>query len=217
MLNVLINVLQLNRLIVKHFYAMLLSLTFKCEDVIGLFWGLTLLLTMTWNHKITYEALCNKMCLWNTDALKYWYWCPRSDSFPMNPEKRQWVSETGCLTLHATIFQLYMWGHMDVQVDWRRSSWTYGGLQTFWGFFNLPIQTLTRGQPFYCYSEKMPHFSHLLRHAWGYGGPILILNPNGPHSFLIPYKRKFSRGSNFRYFRERLENAKICLREKLYL
>ena len=32
----------------------------------------------------------------------------------------------------------------------------------------------------------------------------------------IPYKRKFSRGSNFRYFRERSENAKICLREKLY-
>ena len=32
----------------------------------------------------------------------------------------------------------------------------------------------------------------------------------------IPYKRKFSRGSNFRYFRERFQNAKICLREKLY-
>ena len=34
---------------------------------------------------------------------------------------------------------------------------------------------------------------------------------------MIPYKRKFSRESNFRYFRERFENAKICLREKLYL
>ena len=32
----------------------------------------------------------------------------------------------------------------------------------------------------------------------------------------LPYKRKFSRGSNFRYFRERFENAKICHREKLY-
>ena len=33
---------------------------------------------------------------------------------------------------------------------------------------------------------------------------------------VVQYKRKFSRGSNFRYFRERFENAKICLREKLY-
>ena len=33
----------------------------------------------------------------------------------------------------------------------------------------------------------------------------------------LPYKRKFSRESNFRYFRERFENAKICLHEKLYL
>ena len=33
----------------------------------------------------------------------------------------------------------------------------------------------------------------------------------------LPYKRKFSRESNFRYFREWFENAKICLREKLYL
>ena len=32
----------------------------------------------------------------------------------------------------------------------------------------------------------------------------------------IPYSQKFSRESNFRYFRERFENAKICLREKLY-
>ena len=33
--------------------------------------------------------------------------------------------EICCLTLHATIFQLYMWRHIDVQADWRRS-WTYG-------------------------------------------------------------------------------------------
>ena len=34
---------------------------------------------------------------------------------------------------------------------------------------------------------------------------------------VLPYKWKFSRESNFRYFREWFENAKICLREKLYL
>ena len=31
----------------------------------------------------------------------------------------------------------------------------------------------------------------------------------------IPYNQKFSRESNFRYFREWFENVKICLREKL--
>ena len=34
---------------------------------------------------------------------------------------------------------------------------------------------------------------------------------------LLPYMRKFSREFNFRYFREWFENAKISLREKLYL
>ena len=32
----------------------------------------------------------------------------------------------------------------------------------------------------------------------------------------VAYNQKFSRESNFPYFRERFENAKICLREKLY-
>ena len=32
----------------------------------------------------------------------------------------------------------------------------------------------------------------------------------------VPYNQKFSRESNFHYFRERFENAKICLREKMY-
>ena len=29
-----------------------------------------------------------------------------------------------CLTSHSTIFQLYIWRHIDVQANWR--SWTYG-------------------------------------------------------------------------------------------
>ena len=47
----------------------------------------------------------------------------------------------------------------------------------FVGFFNVPVQTPTRDPPFYGYSEKPPHFSRLLRHAWGYGGHILDLTP----------------------------------------
>ena len=31
----------------------------------------------------------------------------------------------GCLTSQLTIFHSYMWRHIDVQADWRRS-WTYG-------------------------------------------------------------------------------------------
>ena len=47
-------------------------------------------------------------------------------------------------------------------------------------FLNVLVQTPTRGEPIYGYSEKPPHFSRLLRCAWGYGGPILVLNPVVP-------------------------------------
>ena len=51
----------------------------------------------------------------------------------------------------------------------------------FVGFSSVPVRDPTRGQPFYGYYEKPSHFSHLLRRAWGYGGPILILNSPDPH------------------------------------
>ena len=38
----------------------------------------------------------------------------------------------------------------------------------FVGFFNVPVQTPTRGQTFYGDSEKPHHFSHFLRHGWEY-------------------------------------------------
>ena len=47
----------------------------------------------------------------------------------------------------------------------------------FVGFSNMPVQAPTRDQPFYGYSEKLPHFSCPLRRAWGYGGSILVVNP----------------------------------------
>ena len=47
-------------------------------------------------------------------------------------------------------------------------------------FFNVSVQAPTRGQPFYGYSEKSPHFSRILRRAWGYGGPIVVLHPKVP-------------------------------------
>ena len=51
----------------------------------------------------------------------------------------------------------------------------------FVGFFNVPGQAPTHSQPLYGYSEKPPHFSRLLRRAWGYGGPIFVLQSQGPH------------------------------------
>ena len=39
-------------------------------------------------------------------------------------ENMRWIwGEFGCLMSHLTIFQSYMWRHIDVQADWR--SWTY--------------------------------------------------------------------------------------------
>ena len=63
-----------------------------------------------------------------------------------------------------------------------------GGLKTA---FDLPLGSPTiditcpskhrhRDTLFMVYSEKPPHVIRLLRRAWGYGGPILVLNP-GPH------------------------------------
>ena len=50
----------------------------------------------------------------------------------------------------------------------------------FVGFFNVPVQAPTRDPPFYSYSEKPPHFSRLLRHAWG-RRTHSRLKPPGPH------------------------------------
>ena len=55
----------------------------------------------------------------------------------------------------------------------------------FGGFFNVPVQAPTRDPPFYGYSEKPPHFSRLLRHAWEYGGYSLDLNPPGSPNVTI--------------------------------
>ena len=54
----------------------------------------------------------------------------------------------------------------------------------FVGFFYVPVQSPTRGQPFNGYFEKPPHFSRLSRRTWGYGGPILVLTP--PPSLFYP-------------------------------
>ena len=52
----------------------------------------------------------------------------------------------------------------------------------FVGLSNVQVQAPTLGQPFYGYLQKKPsHFSQLLLRAWGYGGPIFILNPSGLH------------------------------------
>ena len=47
-----------------------------------------------------------------------------------------------------------------------------------WGSLTCPSKHRHgTNHPFYGSSEKPTHFSCLLRCAWGYGGPICILNP----------------------------------------
>ena len=95
-----------------------------------------------------------------------------------------WVSEIGCLTSHWTIFQLYMWRHIDVQADWRRS-WTYGrapnAIDISQGSFTCPSKHRHGTNLFIRWFRHTAPISRLLRSRWGYGGHILNLNPPGPH------------------------------------
>ena len=50
-------------------------------------------------------------------------WRTQGQSWVLHTLGLSWI---GCLTSQLTIFQSYMWRHIDVQADWRRSSWTYG-------------------------------------------------------------------------------------------
>ena len=80
-------------------------------------------------------------------------------------------------------------------------------VEPFVGFFNVPVQARTSFHDYSLlindtspihstslemlipsevecmelgFSEKPPHFSRLLRRAWEYGGPILVLHPRAP-------------------------------------
>ena len=58
----------------------------------------------------------------NLQGLIYWKYFdiePHTNSVTL--VELSWI---GCLTSQLTIFQSYMWRHIDVQADWR--SWTYG-------------------------------------------------------------------------------------------
>ena len=87
-----------------------------------------------------------------------------------------WVlSWIGCLTSQLTIFQSYMWRHIDVQADWRRS-WTYGrapnAIDISVGFFNVPVLAPTRDHPFY---TVIPTHQHS---TLGFCGPKYIYDWN---------------------------------------
>ena len=95
----------------------------------------------------------------------------------------EWMSEIGCLTSHATIFQLYMWRHIDVQADWRRN-WTYGRASRH--FVGFSLQAPIRATLFNVISRNRPIYSSLTTRC-RYGGPILILTPRGPHGETISF------------------------------
>ena len=69
--------------------------------------------------------------IWYSDFHKGYELMPRTDisskclfKLTQSVWTFAWMREIGCLTSTSTIFQLNMWRHIDVQVNWR--SWTYG-------------------------------------------------------------------------------------------
>ena len=74
----------------------------------------------------------------------------------------------GCLTSHATIFQLYMWRYIDVQAGWRRSR-TYGrapnAIDISWGSLTCPSKHRHGTTLFIRLFRETAPFSRLLRHA----------------------------------------------------
>ena len=112
--------------------------------------------------------------------------------------------EIGCLTSQLTIFQSYMWRHIDVQADWRRS-WTYGrapnAIDISYGSLTCSSKHRHGTTLFIRWFRHTAPFSRLLRSRWGYGGHILDLTP-GP-----------SRGN---YFQKRPFGASLHILTKLY-
>ena len=91
------------------------------------------------------------------------------------------MSEIGCLTSHGMIFQLYMCRPIEKEVE------PMIGLQSPLLFRSVLWRvrpSTDQGPTFYGYSEKAPHFSRILRRAWGYGGPIVVVHPRVPREEL---------------------------------
>ena len=59
----------------------------------------------------------------NTTSLDFYFSFLQISVFKM--VNSWWWWWIGCFTSQLMIFQSYMWRHIDVQADWRRS-WTYG-------------------------------------------------------------------------------------------
>ena len=73
----------------------------------------------------------------------------------------------------------YICDGTDVQADWRRNC-TYSRARHihFVGFFNVPVQAQTRGQPFIRLFRETTQFNRLLRHTGG-TADVLSSSPRG--------------------------------------
>ena len=75
---------------------------------------------------LCHETVCisKENFLWTVTKLWFptWIICPCFIRFSTCADIE--VKWSVCLTSQLTIFQSYMWRHIDVQADWR--SWTYG-------------------------------------------------------------------------------------------
>ena len=89
-----------------------------------------------------------------------------------------WLLNVTCNDISVIYVTAHLWaGGLKRKLDLRSGSQSN---RHFKRFFNVPIQAPTESQPFKGYSEKLPHFSRLLRCALGYWGPVFVLKPQGP-------------------------------------
>ena len=90
----------------------------------------------------------------------------------------QWVSESDRL-LNVTcndISVIYVTAH--ISAGRLRKRWDLRSGYNRHRHVVVSVQAPT--QSFYGYSEKSPHFSRILRRAWGYAEPIVVLHPRVP-------------------------------------
>ena len=94
----------------------------------------------------------------------------------------QWATSEwiGCLTSQLTIFQSYMWRHIDVQADWRRSL-TYGrapnAIDISQGSLTCPSQHRHGSTLFIRWFRHTPHLVAFYDHAGDTEVHILDLTP----------------------------------------
>ena len=132
-----------------------------------------------WGHKVNVCAKTSLSSVLILPQIDMWFQWSVSENY-MNLLELSWI---GCLTSQLTIFQSYMWRHIDVQADWRRS-WTYGrapnAIDISYGSLTCPSKPRHRTNLFIRWFRHTAPISRLLRHA-GDTEDTFSTQPPPPH------------------------------------